>query len=49
MNLPECAIPIEQWKPDPLKIVSIIAEIIGRRDGVVCRVVDKDGNPVNCE
>ena len=47
MNLPEGAIPTEQWKPDPLKIVSIIAEIIGRRDGVVCEVVNKDGSPIN--
>ena len=39
MNLLEGAIPIEQWKPDPLKIVTILAEILGRQEGCVYDVV----------
>lgn len=39
MNLPEGAIPIEQWKPDPLKLVTILAEILGRQEGCVFEVV----------
>lgn len=39
MNLPEGAIPIEQWKPDPLTLVTILAEILGRQEGCVFEVV----------
>ena len=48
MNLPEGAIPIEQWKPDQLKIAKILAEILGRQNWCKYDVVDKDGNPINC-
>ena len=47
MNLPEGAIPIEQWKPDQLKIAKILAGILGRQNGHTYEVVNVDGSPIN--
>lgn len=45
MQRTDGAIPIEQWTPDGFKIMTLLAEILGRQEGCVYEVVP--ANPEN--